>query len=141
MNVLDTNVISELIRPAPNESVVGWVDRQRSSQTYITSITLAELLYGVGRLPDGRRKRNLAEQIEAMVNDDFDGRVLAFDETAAVHYADIVIQRERLGRPIGMADAQIAAICRSHGSSIATRNVDDFTDTSVTIVNPWEPEI
>ena len=126
------------MKPAPNHSVVQWVDLHQASATYITSVTLAELLYGVGRLPSGRRKTELSDQVEAMVSDDFEHRVLAFDETAATHYADIVVQRERIGRPIGTADAQIAAICRSHGASLGTRNVDDFTDASITIINPWE---
>jgi toxin FitB len=113
--ILDTNVVSELMRPAP-EAVVNWVDRQPASECYITSVTLAELLHGVARLVDGRRRTELAELIEAMVNDDFDHRVAAFDETA---------------------DAQIAATCRSHGAILATRNVADFTNTGITIVDPW----
>ena len=137
MIVLDTNVVSELIRAAPSEFVVTWVDRQPAPEMYLTAITVAELLYGVARLPDGSRKADLAERIEAMLNEDFEQRVVSFDETAAAHYADIVVRRERAGRPIGMADAQIAATCRSHGAVLATRNMDDFSDTGVTIVNPW----
>jgi toxin FitB len=138
MIVLDTNVVSELMRPAPSDGVIGWVDQQSATSCHITAITLAELLYGVARLADGRRKAELADLIEAMVADDLDHRVLAFDETAAVHYADIVTQRERAGRPISAADAQIAATCRSHGAVLATRNVADFVDTGIAIVNPWE---
>ena len=137
MIILDTTVISELVRPTPNRDVIDWVDGQPSGEIHITAITLAELLYGVARLPDGRRKRGLAEHIEAMVDQDLDHRVLTFDETAAIHYADIVVRRERAGRPISSADAQIAAIARSHGAILATRNTDDFSDTSAKIVNPW----
>jgi toxin FitB len=137
MIVLDTNVVSELMRPAPAERVVTWVNQQLATSCHITAITLAELLYGVVRLVDGRRKAELADLIEAMVADDFEHRVLAFDETAAAHYADIVTQRERAGKPISAADAQIAATCRSHGADLATRNVADFVDTGITIVNPW----
>lgn len=140
MIVLDTNVVSELMRPVPDPAVVQWVDRQMASDCYLTAVTLAELLYGVGRLPDGRRKVAIAEQIEEMVRDDFEQRILAFDETAAAHYADIVVNRDRLGRPVRMADAQIAAICRSHDAVLATRNVADFADTGVSITNPWTPE-
>jgi toxin FitB len=137
MIVLDTNVVSELMRPAPAERVVTWVNQQLATSCHMTAITLAELLYGVARLVDGRRKAELADLIEAMVADDFEHRVLAFDETAAAHYADIVTQRERAGKPISAADAQIAATCRSHGADLATRNVADFVDTGITIVNPW----
>lgn len=138
MIILDTNVASELMRPVPNERVVAWVDRQAANETYLTAITVAELLYGVGRLADGRRKAELASLIDAMVAEDYDGQVAPFDEVAAGHYADIVVQRERLGRPIGMADAQIAAICRSYDATLVTRNVDDFEHTLVTIVDPWK---
>ena len=137
MIVLDTNVVSELMRPTPAIEVVDWVANQLVSESYLTAITLGELLYGVARLPDGRRKIELAELIDAMVTDDFEHRVAPFDETAAAHYADIVVRRERSGRPISTADAQIAAICRSHGAVLATRNVDDFTDTGISVVNPW----
>ncbi len=137
MIVLDTNVVSELMRSHPADDVVDWVDRQPASDLHLTAITVAELLYGVARLAGGRRRTELADQVEAMVTDDFENRVVSFDEPAAPHYADIVAGRERLGRPIGMADAQIAATCRSHGAVLATRNVDDFTDTGITIVNPW----
>ncbi len=137
MIVLDTNVLSELMRHEPDAVVVEWVDRQPADDVYLTSVTLAELLYGIVRLPDGRRKAALAELLEAMVADDFDHRVAAFDATAAAHYADIAVRRERAGRPISAADAQIAAICRSHDAVLATRNVDDFTETGISVVNPW----
>jgi len=135
--VLDTNVVSELMRVEPAAVVVDWVDRQPASDVYLTAVTLAELLYGIARLPDGRRKTTLAELLDAMVAEDFEHRVVAFDEIAAVHNADIVVRRERGGRPISAADAQIAAICRSHDAVIATRNTSDFTDTGIPIVDPW----
>jgi toxin FitB len=135
--VLDTNVVSELMRLKPAAAVLDWVDRQPAAEVYLTAITVAELLYGVARLPDGKRKTDLAERIEAVLSEDFEHRISPFDETAAAHYADIVVRRERLGRPISTADAQIAATCRSHGALLATRNLDDFTDTAVEIINPW----
>ena len=98
----------------------------------------AELLYGIGRLPDGRRKSDLATALDSMIVEDFDHRIAAFDEPAAAHYADIVVVRERLGRPISAADAQIASICRSHGALLATRNVDDFADTRIAIAYLWD---
>jgi predicted nucleic acid-binding protein len=137
MIVLDTNVVSELMRAAPAAAVVEWADRQPTDEVWLTAITLGELLYGVGRLPDGRRRTTLAAQLEAMVADDFDHRIAAFDEPAAAHYADIVVIRERLRRPISAADAEIAAICRSHDAILATRKVNDFADTGIAIANPW----
>lgn len=137
MIVLDTNVVAELMRPAPAERVVHWVDAQPAREVYLTAITVAELLYGVSRHPDGRRKTELAERIDAMLGQDFDHRVVAFDETATAHYADIVVRRERAGRPISMADAQIPATCRSHGATLATRNIDDFADVDIAIVDPF----
>jgi predicted nucleic acid-binding protein len=135
--VLDANVVSELMRLQPAMAVVEWVDRQNVDEVWLTAIALAELLYGIGRLPEGRRKITLAAQLEEMVAEEFDHRVAAFDETAAAHYADIVVARERAGRPVGAADAQIAAICRSHGAVLATRDVEDFAGTGITLANPW----
>lgn len=137
MIVLDTNVVSELMRPRADAAVVDWVDRQHAGDLWLTAVTLAELLYGIGRLPDGRRKADLATRLEAMVEEDLDHRIAVFDVTAASHYADIVVVRERAGRPISAADAQIAAICRSHGALLATRNIDDFAATGIAIANPW----
>lgn len=105
---------------------------------FITAITTAELLHGVSRFPDGRRKTVLAQKIKMLLEDDFAGQVLAFDSAAALHYAPIVASRERHGRPVSMADAQIAAICHHHGSILATRNVKDFADTGVRVVDPWQ---
>ena len=137
MNVWDTNVVSELMRPEPSAQVVEWTDRQPVDEVFITAITVGELLCGIGRSPAGRRRRGLSQLFDDMVTEDFARRVLSFDGVAAAHYADIVVQRERMGRPISMADAQMAAICRSHGATLATRNVDDFADVGVDIVNPW----
>jgi predicted nucleic acid-binding protein len=137
MIVLDTNVVSELMRAKPVTAVVEWTDRQPSDEVWLTAITLGELLYGIGRLADGRRKATLATQLEATIAEDLEHRIAAFDEAAAAHYADIVVVRERVGRPISAADAQIAAICRSHDALLATRNLNDFSDTGIAIANPW----
>ena len=138
MIVVDTNVISELTRSAPAHDVVSWLDSLTADEVATTAITAAELLYGVARLPNGRRKSELSTAVQGLLSDDFHGRVLAFDELAASRYAEIVAQRERLGRPIGVADAQIAAICRSVGAALATRNTDDFEETGVELINPWK---
>jgi toxin FitB len=136
--VLDTNVISELTRQAPAPRVISWLDALTASEVATTAITAAELLYGVARMPDGRRKTELAAAVHGLLSDDFQGRVLSFDEPAAQRYADIVTGRERLGRPIGMADAQIAAICRTADATLATRNTDDFQETGIELINPWK---
>jgi len=135
--VLDTNVVSELMRKAPEPRVVSWVDRFSASDVLVTAVTAAELMYGVARLPDGRRKRELHIKVEGLLSEDFQDQILPFDAPAATHYAEIVASRERAGRPISMADAQIAAICRNWSAGLATRNVDDFVDTGVDGMNPW----
>jgi predicted nucleic acid-binding protein len=135
--VVDTNVISELTRQSPAPSVVSWLDSLAADEVATTAITAAELLDCVERLPDGRRKTELAAAIHSLLGDDFGGRVLAFDEQAARRYAEIVSRRERLGRPIGFPDAQIAAICRAIGATLATRNTDDFEETGIDLIIPW----
>lgn len=137
MIVLDTNVISELTRKAPAHSVIRWLDSLAAREVATTAITAAELLYGVARMPGGQRKQELAVAVHGLLSDDLGGRVLAFDERAAQHYAEIVTGRERLGRPIGTADAQIAAICRAGQATLATRSIDDFEGTGIELVNPW----
>jgi toxin FitB len=135
--VLDTNVISELMRRRPAARVVDWIDGQATQTLAITSITVAELLYGVARLRQSKRRADLSVAIGLLVHEDFAGRVLAFDTAAAEHYAGIVATRERRGRPISTADAQIAAICRSHDATLATRNVRDFDAVEITVLDPW----
>jgi toxin FitB len=137
MIVLDTNVISELIRSQANPDVVAWVDEQPIHQVYLTAITTAELRYGIARLPRGRRRTDLADRVRATIEEDFAGRILPFGDEAAVHYADIVVDRERRGAVIGMADAQIAAICRTYTADLATRNTKDFANTGIDLIDPW----
>lgn len=138
MIVLDTNVVAELMRQAPESGVAGWVDRFPVEDVFVTAVTAAELRYGVARLPEGRRKRELFAKVDGLLAEDFQDQVLPFDELAATHYADVVASRERAGRPISMADAQTAAICRNWSADLATRNVNDFVDTGVHVVNPWD---
>jgi toxin FitB len=135
--VLDTNVISELVRAIPDARVLTWLDTLPVAETATTAITAAELDYVVARLPDGRRRVALHEAVRAMLDDDFRGRVEPFDRHAAAAYAHVVGDRERLGRPIGVADAQIAAICRARGATLATRNMKDFQDTGIELIDPW----
>jgi hypothetical protein len=136
--VLDTNVISELARWVPDPGVLSWLDSLEISDVVTTAVTAAELRYGIARLPDGRRKRELTVVIHGILAEDFHGRVLPFDERSSVHYADVVTRRERNGRPIGVADAQTAAICRDLGAILATRNSADFEETGVELINPWK---
>lgn len=137
MIVLDTNVISEVVRSTPNERVVAWLI-SLTGEVAITAVTFAELLAGVGRLPDGRRKAELSTRIAAAI-EPFrgSGSILPFDETAAAHYAEILVSREAVGRPISTADAQIAAICLAHSATCATRNLRDFAHTGIDLVDPW----
>ncbi|KQV07523.1 type II toxin-antitoxin system VapC family toxin [Leifsonia sp. Root112D2] len=137
MIVLDTNVISEVVRSVPNDRVVAWLEAL-TSEVAITAVTLAELLAGVGRLPDGRRKAELSARIAAAI-EPFRGTrsILAFDDTAAAYYADVLLAREAAGRPISTADAQIAAICLAHDATCATRDVRDFSHTEVDLLDPW----
>jgi predicted nucleic acid-binding protein len=137
--ILDTNVLSELSRQVPSENVVAWLDAQPADETATTAVTVAEILYGVARLPEGRRKVGLAEAVQGMLEDDLRGRVEPFDATAAALYAAIVSGRERIGRPISMADAQIASICRKLRATLATRNGRDFEGTGIDVIDPWSP--
>jgi len=139
MIVLDTKVLSELMRSQPGAAVFAWVAAQPRAALFTTSVNKAEILYGIAVLPEGRRRAALAAAAEAMFIDDFAGRVLPFDEAAAVHYADIVAARRREGRPIEAFDAQIAATARVAGAELATRDVGDFAGCGVALVNPWEP--
>jgi toxin FitB len=135
---LDTNVLSELARQVPDPGVLSWLDSLDISDVATTAVTAAELRYGVARLPEGHRKRELTVVIRGILNEDFHGRIPPFDERACVRYADIVAGRERTGRPIGVADAQIAAICRDAGAILATRNTADFEETGIELIDPWK---
>jgi toxin FitB len=137
--ILDTNVLSELMRPKPAAPVVAWVAEQPSPALYTTAITQAEILHGLMLLPPGRRRRALEAAATSMFAEDFEARILGFGADAAPPYARIASERRRAGRPISHFDAQIAAIARSTGAIVATRNVDDFDGCGVKVVNPWRP--
>jgi predicted nucleic acid-binding protein len=137
MIVLDTNVLSELLAPRPTQAVIDWLAKQSPASVFTTAITEAEILYGLRLLPDGRRRRDLEAAIVPIFRDDLAGRVLPFDTEAADAYAQIAVTRRQAGRPISQFDAQIAAIAVSRGADLATRNVGDFADTGVRIVDPW----
>jgi predicted nucleic acid-binding protein len=136
--ILDTNVISEVTREQPYPGVLAWLDGCDPDELSTTSITVAELLYGVELLPEGRRKASLLDALVEILEEGFEDRVEPFDVAAARIYARLAADRRRAGRPIDVPDGQIAAICRSVGATLATRNVDDFVDLGIDVVNPWE---
>jgi predicted nucleic acid-binding protein len=138
MFVLDTNVLSELMKPAPADSVVRWVAAQPATSLYTTSVTQAEIFHGILLLPSGSRRNALQAAAEAMFGEDFAGRVLPFGGEAAHVYARIATERRRAGRPISHFDAQIAAIARSAGAAVATRNVADYEGCGIKVINPWD---
>jgi len=137
MIVLDTNVLSEASRPAPEQRVLDWIAGQQPTRLFTTTISQAEFLYGLAILPAGRRRTALAEAAHRMFAEDFADRVLPFDSAAAQAFAAIAAARRRKGRPIGDLDGQIAAIARSRGAAVATRNVSDFADCGIEVFDPW----
>ena len=138
MILLDTNVLSEFMRPRPSASVVSWLDEQPAGEVYTSAISRAEIELGLLLMPAGKRREALSQAAWAMCAEDFAGRCLPFDEDAARHYAAIVSARTRAGRPISVEDAQIAAIALAHRMSLATRNTTDFElIDGLAVVNPW----
>lgn len=139
MIILDTDVVSELMRPEPSSLVQRWIQGQPAKVLFTTSVTVAEVRYGIARMRAGQR-RDAVRQAANEVFNAFPGQVLPFDLAAADAYADLVARRDRLGQPIDGFDAQIAAICRTHAATLATRNSRDFADVGVTLIDPWVPE-
>ena len=137
MIVLDTNAISEVLKPSPSEIVLGWLASQEPREVFITTITQAELLYGVESLPAGKRKMTLWAAVERVFVERFPGRILAFDEESARLFGKIMRQREAVGRPMSEFDAMIAAIARSRNAAVATRNTRDFEGCGIRVINPW----
>ena len=137
MIVLDTNVISELMRDNPQQTVRTWFRTQSASSLFVTTVTEAEILTGIALLPYGRRRRGLSEAAAHVFATLFVGRILVFDSDTANIYAEIFAQRHAAGRPISQTDCQIAAIARSREASIATRNVRDFEGAEIELINPW----
>lgn len=137
MIVLDTNVLSEGLRPSPAEAVLRWLAAQDPHVVWTTTVTLAEVLYGIEALPAGKRRAGLADTVEKIFAEDLSGQILPFDEEAARMYAKIMAGRKALARPISHPDAMIAAIARSRDAVVATRNTKDFEHCGIRIVNPW----
>ena len=137
MIVLDTNVISELMRAEPDAAVLSWMERQAIAGLFTTTLSQAEIFYGLALLPSGRRREALTAAAQPMFDVDLAGRILPFDIDAALAYPEIAAGRRQSGQPISQVDAQIAAIVRSRGARLATRNVRDFTDCGIEVVDPW----
>ena len=137
MIVLDTNVVSELMRPEPDARLLAWMEREPMAGIFTTTLTQAEIFYGLALLPEGRRRDALTAAARPMFDIDLAGRVLPFDTDAALSYPDIVMARRQGGHPISQIDAQIAAILRSRGARLATRSVRDFADCGIEVVDPW----
>jgi predicted nucleic acid-binding protein len=137
MIVLDTNVLSEPLRPTPSATVLEWLRSQPNAALFTTTITEAELLYGIAISPHGKRRRLLESGVAQIFAERMTGRILPFDSAAAREYADLVAARRFAGRPISETDARIAAIARSRGAELATRNVADFAGCGLEVINPW----
>ena len=137
MIVLDTNVLSEALRPVPEPSVLHWLAKQSRASLFTTTVTRGEVLFGTRVLSDGKRRRGLWDAAKKIFSEDFAGQVLSFDSDAADVYAEIAASRRMAGKPISQFDAMIVAMARSRGASLATRNVQDFEDCGVDVVNPW----
>jgi predicted nucleic acid-binding protein len=135
--LLDTNVISEIMKVSPSEIVVDWLNDQKSTELYISAVTIGEIEYGLRILPAGRRQLQLRERFERFVALAFLQRFLVYDEAAARNYGEIMGYRKEIGRPMSVQDGQIAAIAKSKGLAIATRNTSDFEDCGVELVNPF----
>ena len=137
MFAIDTNVASELMRPEPAPAVAAWIAERHAQEMYLTAVTEAELRYGVAILPVGRRRRMLETAMTRWLDVGFRERILPFDSAAARAYAEIAADRRQAGRPIGEADCRIAAICRSRGAVLITRNVRDFIGAGIAVADPW----
>lgn len=125
------------MKPSPSSKVINWLDQQETTKLFISTISIAEISYGLNALPEGRRRVQLVQAFNKAIIESFKHRVLSFDESAAYTYGKIMSKRKELGRPLSILDGQIAAIAYTQGSAIATRNVNDFTECGVEIINPF----
>lgn len=136
MIVLDTNVVSEAMKPEPNPRVQAWLDEQAAETLYLSSVTIAELLFGIGALAAGRRKDNLTAALDGLL-DLFDGRILPFDLSAARHYADLAVRARNAGKGFPTPDGYIAAVAVSRGFAVATRDASAFNSAGLAVIDPW----
>ena len=139
MIVLDTNIVSEVMKVSPSKWVIEWLNAQESSSLFLSTVTIGEIEFGLRVLPDGQRRRSLKERFEQFVSQAFTQRVLDYDESAARTYGEVMGYRRELGRPLSVPDGQIASIARTHGFAVATRNVSDFEECEIELINPFLP--
>jgi predicted nucleic acid-binding protein len=137
MIILDTNVLSEIMKPVPSPRVSTWLSSQPATELFTTSITEAEIFLGIELLPRGKRRDSLLSDAEAMFSKDLGGRILGFDSDSGRLFARIVAHRRALGRPVNHPDAQIAVIVKLRNAKLATRDVADFTDCGIDLIDPW----
>lgn len=137
MIILDTNLLSETLRPVPDAQVLLWLAVQPRPALFTTTVTRGELFYGLQLMPDGQRKTSMLNTVRAIFDEDLAGQVLSFDSAAADAYAEIAASRRIAGKPISQFDAMIAAIAQSRGATLATRNLKDFADCGIELINPW----
>ena len=138
MIIVDTNVVAELMKVSPAQAVVSWMNEQESSTLFLTAVTIGEIGYGLRVMPEGRRRLQLEQGFERVLAEAFAGRILAFDEEAARHYAELMGRRKEIGRPLSALDGQIASIARAKSFAVATRNVWGFVECGVDVINPFE---
>jgi toxin FitB len=136
MILLDSNVVSEAMKPEPNPAVRAWLDAQAAETLFVSSVTIAELLFGIGALPDGQRKERLAAAVETVM-ELFAGRILPFDTEAARHYADLAVRARAAGHGFPTPDGYIAAIAAAQGFAVASRDTSAFVATRLTVIDPW----
>lgn len=136
--LIDTNIVSELMRERPNAAVLAWLDAGRRNRLFLSSISVMELHYGLARLADGRRRQQLEAALAAVISEDFAGRILGFDTAAAEQAGRLQAQREAVGRPVEVRDTMIAGIALANGIGIVTRNIGDFHGLDVPLVNPFD---
>ncbi len=138
MILVDTNVLSSMMTQYPPSSVLHWINNQDTLKLYISTITIAEIGYGLQIMPDGKRRQHLTDRFHAFVSEGFEQRILNFDEQSAYHYAELMAHRRSIGRPLSIPDGQIASIALMNKCDIATRNIRDFEDCGLQLINPFE---
>ncbi len=137
MILIDTNIVSAIMAPSPTNTVLNWLNNQDTMTLYLSTISIAEIGYGLYIMPDGKRKKLLTERFEGFVARGFYQRILSFDEPAAHKYAEIMGHRRAIGRPLNVPDGQIASIARANSFSVATRNIRDFEECGLKLINPF----
>ena len=137
MILLDTNVVSEMMRATPEPAVLRWMNGHPSSLVHLSTVSIAEITYGIRILPEGRRRHDLQHRFDRFVTTAFSERLIDFDREAALQYGEIMASRREIGRPMNVVDGQIAAVARSRGCALATRNTTDFEDCDLELIDPW----